>query len=160
MMTKYIHYGASEFDPGKFKPIKNKPLVAKPQGGLWGSRINSPLGWDVWCKREEFHIEKLEKSFEFTLAENANVLFLDSSVCLEGLPTVEHELMPTFSAWVCLDFEKLLESGVDAIEITISGDKSRGGYLESLYQKLYTWDCDSILVLNKDVVLFSAPSSP
>ena len=43
------------------------------------------------------------------------------------------------------DFEKLLSDGVDAIELFISDDRE-------LYWSLYGWDCDSILIMNPDVV--------
>jgi len=45
---------------------------------------------------------------------------------------------------VFLDFEKIKES-YDAIELLISKD-------QRLYYKLYGWDCDCILVLNKDAI--------
>lgn len=43
-----------------------------------------------------------------------------------------------------LDFEKLKED-YDAIEVLISKDSR-------LYWSLYSWDCDSLLVLNKDII--------
>ncbi|MFR3519297.1 MAG: hypothetical protein ACLTT4_12785 [Coprobacillus cateniformis] len=44
-----------------------------------------------------------------------------------------------------LDFEELKRQ-YDAIEVNISNDYG-------LYWKLYGWDCDSILVMNSDVVV-------
>ena len=41
-----------------------------------------------------------------------------------------------------LDFEELKKE-YDAIEVIIS---------DGLYYALYGWDCDSILILNKDIV--------
>ena len=43
------------------------------------------------------------------------------------------------------DFEKMLADGWDAIEFRLSEDSE-------LYWALYGWDCDSILVMNPDVV--------
>jgi len=45
---------------------------------------------------------------------------------------------------VYLDFNKLKEE-YDAIEVFISSDSR-------LYRALYGWDCDSILIMNKDVI--------
>ena len=50
-----------------------------------------------------------------------------------------------FSSWILLDFEKLAET-YDAVEVSISSDFD-------LYYKLYGWDCDSIVIMNPDVVV-------
>ena len=61
---------------------------------------------------------------------------------MKVLPKYKSEFyMPT---WIVLDFEKLSHK-YDAIEVNISSD-------DELYYKLYGWDCDSILVMNPDVV--------
>ena len=39
----------------------------------------------------------------------------------------------------------------DAIELHLS-DEVTDDYLESLYFKLYGWDCDSILIMNPDII--------
>ena len=51
--------------------------------------------------------------------------------------------VPTFdsNSFNWLDFEKLQER-YDAIEV----------YIDNLYWDLYGWDCDSILILNKEIV--------
>jgi hypothetical protein len=147
----YTHYGASEYNPEKFKPIKNRPISAKPEGGLWASPLGAKHGWKEWCEGNEFHVEKLEKSFQFTLAENANILTLRSTDQLRGLPEAKQEFDMGINAWVCLDFEKLAADGVDAILVDISGDET-AEWMEGLYWKLYGWDCDSILILNKEII--------
>lgn len=43
-------------------------------------------------------------------------------------------------------FEKLLDDGWDAVELHLSEDRSYGGFMEGLY-------CDSILVMNPDVIV-------
>ena len=43
------------------------------------------------------------------------------------------------------DFEKLVSDGVDAIEFFISDDNK-------LYWDLYGWDCDSILIMNPNII--------
>ena len=45
---------------------------------------------------------------------------------------------------MALDFEKLSKE-YDAIEVFISKD-------EQLYWDLYGWDCDSILIMNSDII--------
>lgn len=51
----------------------------------------------------------------------------------------------SFTCLKTVDFEKLIEDGVDAIEFNISNDWD-------LYMALYGWDCDSTLILNPDVI--------
>jgi hypothetical protein len=146
----YIHYGATKYEPEKFKPIKNTPLMSKPVGGLWGFPKDAVRSRKDWCEVNEYNVESLENSFQFTLTENANILYLNSAVDLQGLPVVKHELVP-ISMWVCLDFEKLAADGMDAIQVNISGDMT-ANHTEKLYRKLCGWDYDSIVVLNKTVI--------
>ena len=47
--------------------------------------------------------------------------------------------------WTTLDFEKLAQE-YDAIEVLISGDPG-------LYYELYGWDCDSILIMNPEIII-------
>ena len=62
----------------------------------------------------------------------------------KALPKQETELSAV--EWVFIDFEKLAEQGWDAVEVKISNDMR-------LYWALYGWDCDSILIMNPDVVV-------
>lgn len=48
--------------------------------------------------------------------------------------------------WKALDFETLESSGVDAVEVNLSADRN-------LYYELYGWDCDSILIINPEIIV-------
>jgi hypothetical protein len=143
---KYIHYGHKNFDRNLFSDISNTHVCSsKPNGGLWASAVDATWGWKDWCERENFQRHNLKTSFSFHLAPAANVLVIDNVNCLEVLPRLEcgefsHDL------WVSLDFEKLRDSGVDAIELVLSAD-------QRLYWQLYGWDCDSILIMNPDIIV-------
>ena len=157
MKKFYIHYGSSEFYRKLFKPIKNKMLFTKPEGGLWASPINAEDGWKEWCIRNNFHTNRLEKSFIFTLKPETRLLFVDDIKQLEDLPKVENPaVFENFNLWTCLDFEKLMED-YDAMEITLSKEKRhryefKDGFWGGLYDKLYGWDCDSICIMNPDCI--------
>ena len=154
MARAYIHYGACKYDPEKFKPIKNQIMWVKPKGGLWASPKDAVFGWEEWCEASEFR-ERIENiSFEFSLAPHAKILELNSAQDLTDLPKVDiiDELRETFRSVVHLDFEKLVSSGVDAIQVNIRGE-AVDEFGKSLYYVLYGWDCDSILVMNKDVIV-------
>jgi hypothetical protein len=85
---------------------------------------------------------------------------MSSKKDLSELPTVASHVMngnefPTsMMPWVILDFEKLLADGIDAIQVNISDDTATN-LNDSLYHALYGWDCDSILVMNKEVIVAS-----
>ena len=146
--TKYIHYGSSKYEALKFIPIKNEPIEVKPQGGLWASAVDSQFGWKDWCEKTAIFPERLYESFLFTLKEDTNILYINSRNDMDGLPrnkTLELSF-ETELIWISLDFEKILADGIDAIQLNLSND-------DDLYFVLYGWDCDSILIMNKDIIV-------
>ena len=151
MVSKYIHYGSTEFDESKFQPIKNKEISVKPEGGLWGSPLGCRFGWKEWNDSSNYSECSKDNAFIFRLSDDANVMQIKSVSDLDALPKAE-SIIPSFSAWVVLDFEELLRTGVDAIVLNMSEEVPKSA-TDSLYFKLYGWDCDSILVMNKDVIL-------
>lgn len=145
-MKKYIHYGTNNFNPDLFKDIKNCDWV-KPNGGLWASDVNAPHGWKNWCEDEHFADCQKENSFTFKLKDGAKVLFVASDDDLIDLPVIDTELSRTISSlqrFKYLDFEKLAEE-YDAMEVMAGSGKG-------LYWALYGWDCDSLLVFNKEMI--------
>ena len=139
MSGQYIHYGHKHFDINLFCFISNRELFTKPFGGLWGSRTDAEYGWKDWNDGEYFKKCEKENSFTFILSDNAKILTINSVDDLEYLPHFENDFL------LCvLDFEKLSKF-YDAIEVNISSDRR-------LYWDLYGWDCDSILVMNPEVI--------
>ena len=144
-MKNYIHYGHTKFDKSMFTKIKNVDCSTKPKGGLWASDVESEHGWKEWCDAEEFRDCNKENSFTFTLADDANILHIDSVSDLQSLPKVDDKFGINFSSWIQKKNKKLAEI-YDAVEVSISSDFN-------LYYKLYGWDCDSIVIMNPDVVV-------
>lgn len=149
---KYIHYGHSSFNHDLFCEIKNRELFVKPWGGLWASDVDAEYGWKDWCVSQNFYVERLNEHFIFTLSDDAKVLHIYDVKQLEELP----QLIEDFDLYVCLDFEQLLADGWDVIELHLSEEKvdfddwfNRRG----LYFDLYGWDCDSILIMNPEVII-------
>ena len=162
----YIHYGSSRFDPQRFVPIKNCSWKPKPEDGtgLWACRVGDEHGWKSWCRSAGFRLETLDTAFKFTLKSDAKVLTLEIPSDLLVLPklypwnpgireteeeldftdppTVEQMMARFAPHWCFLNYEKLSEE-YDAIEL-------RNSYL--FHDSLNTWDCDSIVVMNPDVV--------
>ena len=149
--TLYIHYGDSAFSKAKFGPVKNRNFKwVKPdyKSGLWASPINSKWGWKDWCESEEFCTERLNKCFRFWLTNDAKVAHIYSVQDLIDLGGYKDDMSRRYD--MCyLDFEKIARK-YDAIELHLCYD---GEHInQDLYFALYGWDCDSLLVLNPDVV--------
>lgn len=138
--TVYIHYGDDTFR--KMNPIKNIVWFTKPHGGLWASRVGDPQGWKDWCETEEFRLNALGSYFLFTLKPEARVLELSHEDQLKNLPKLKPYNKNDMWSECILDFEKLAME-YDAVEVTNIG---------RLYYPLYGWDCNSILVMNPDIV--------
>ena len=152
MTNEYIHFGATNLCD--IEPIKNEHCFTKPLGGLWASPIDAQFGWKDWCLRENFCTGKLERSFIFKLKPNAKIIHIYSIDDLESLPQLQQET----SSWTTLDFEKLADE-YDGIELHLSEEKppkkKKTGRWNCLYFELYGWDCDSILLFNKDCIVQS-----
>lgn len=142
-MNEYIHYGDKEFDLSKFKKPKSRQYFNKPFGGLWASKINAKFGWKDWCKENDFCSCEIENSFTFSISDDANVLYINCVDDVGKLPDQKTDLSLTCIKTV--DYEMLIANGIDAIEFNISNDWD-------LYMALYGWDCDSILILNPNII--------
>ena len=142
-MVTYIHYGHKEFDINKFMVPKNRQFLNKPLGGLWASKTDTEFGWKDWCEKEDYSFCDRNQSFMFKISDNANVIYINCVEDVKKLPDQKTDLSLTCIKTV--DFEQLIDDGVDAIEFNISMDWG-------LYMALYGWDCDSMLVLNPDVI--------
>lgn len=155
MSTIYIHYGDSDFRPEMMRGKKhNNPYRNKPDNALWASRKDAEWGWKDWCESEDFRLERFKTWFEFTLKPEAKIFYIDSIEKERSLPVQEYDDPDSREIYLLIDhligqrnydFDKLVEMGYDAVEVDISK-------CPALYSEMYTWDCDSIAILNPDVV--------
>ena len=155
-MKEYIHYGHKYFDINKFDQIKNETLWVKPCGGLWASAVDSKYGWNKFNEDNRCKECDEQNSFKFTLKENSNVFHIYSVTDLSLLPRVElnKDLYAASKHTFFIDFENALYSGIDAIELHLSEEKDKhNGIMTGLYYLLYGWDCDSILIMNPEIVV-------
>lgn len=146
----YIHYGATKFDPLLGFPIKNEYCWVKPEGGLRASRKNASFGWKDWCAREEFRECTEDCSFEFVIKDENRIATISTLQQLRRLPRIENSRL---ASSYLIDFEKCLRLGIDAIELCWYGEEFANVASGDLYFELYGWDCDSIVVLNPDVII-------
>ena len=145
----YVHYGANHFDPELFKPIENRPNWVKPMPhtGLWVSPRNSEKSWKTWVEAEHYGAD-LTKSFEFRMINPGKVFYVFDAPSYETLiQQYGIKSLYGFSYYTpyCIDFEKMVSDGWDALELSISS-------WPMLYDLLYGWDCDCILIFNKDAI--------
>lgn len=147
----YIHYGSTSFDKNKNFPIRNEECWVKPKGGLWASRKNASWGWKDWCEAEEFRDCFEDNAFTFVLREGATVAVINTLEQLHSLPEMPEGRFSHLS--YNIDFEECLKRGIDAIELCWYGEEHHANRKDDLHFNLYGWDCDSIVILNPDIVV-------
>ena len=145
-MSRYIHYGCKSFDEHKFNPIKNQSILTKPFGGFWASPLDTSYGWSDWCRSQPYYYDD-KVYLTFSLSDKANVVHIRNEEDLLKMPMVEKCLVYGI---VCIDFEKMSNDGIDAIELHLM---DKGSFNHGLNFALYGWDCDSILIMNPKIIL-------
>lgn len=150
----YIAYGNSEYSPDKFRPVDLKhwrnAVNNKPFGGLWASPIDSKWGWKDWCQSEEFNLDALKKNFTFTLSPNAKIYVIDNQNDLFAVSTHQSQYMRTLT----IDFAQLINNGYDGIYVTDKAANEFHSYSGNLnIEGLNAWDCESICIFNKNVII-------
>lgn len=133
--------------PELFDPISNREMFTKPFGGFWASPVDAVYGWKEWCSENDFG--DLSRSFTFSITSTANIRHIGRTSDMDDMPKLE---TVSFVPWVCLDFEKILADGIDGLEVHMSKDQPED-IMQGLYFTLYGWDCDSILIMNPDIVV-------
>ena len=155
----FIHFGSNEYLPELFGPIKNT-LGHKPESfsGLWGCPLDADFSWKEFCQLIDFHDDDyLKKYFIFKLRDDARVIIIDDINSLNNLDDKYLYNGPVFFSHIetsikYINFEMLSED-YDAIIVYLNRYIPKSIYpSDSLKYRLYGWDCDSILVLNKDVI--------
>ena len=145
----YIHYGSDGFDASRFEPVHNAALTNKPLGGLWASPEGG-YGWKEWNDDNQYRECNPDNAFRFRISDQARVLVVQSTedvaallrqhpadVRLDGL-----SMFGIASILGGMDFEALCGK-YDAVLVFIN---------QETYYALYGWDCDTLLVLNPDII--------
>lgn len=148
--TIYIHYGSRRFDSDRFEQPKNREYHNKPEGGFWASPVDAEYGWKQWNDDSQFIECDEDNSFKFTLKDGAKVFHIYSKDDIDKLPLQKGT--ESNKIYLFPDFEKMVDDEYDAIEYHLSEQKPHKEWTDGIYHLLYGWDCDSILILNKDVI--------
>lgn len=146
MNKVYIHYGADHYDKSKFKSIETfDPVTNKPKGGLWASPVDTDWGWKDWCEGENFHLDRFNKNFKFTLANGSKVFHIRTADDVMKLPVAKFPDSDLWSIGWYYDWKKIVKK-YDAVELHMSENYSL------FHDIFYCWDVDSIIVLNPDII--------
>lgn len=152
--NSYVHYGDRFFMRDKFEPIENRDFSNKPDGGFWASSCKAKNSWCTWCVENNFGKTNLDQYFYFSLSKTVNILRIESledckKLILHPVGYVHEEyLNPNYEV---IDYKACIERGIDAIEYKydIARDSEDFEKIDSI---MWGWDCDSILILNPDVI--------
>ncbi len=137
-----IHYGDKEYVPGKFIEIKNDDWI-KPRFGLWTSPVDSEYGWKNWCSDNEFRECHESNSFKLKFKPHAKIVLVDSVDDLLLLPVRASNI---YTGRNTIDFNFLAQT-CDAMWLTDKGERQTR-YSDPI--SLYGWDCETVLIFNKD----------
>ena len=151
----YIHYGTDTFDRERFRTARNRDngfgtsIKPMPGTGFWGSPLGAKHSWKNWCEDQEFNTDTLDKWIIFKVKHPEKILLINSRETLDNLfknyGKVAMYDKPFYLANPALDFEKMMTDGYVGMEISIS-DYFR------IYDELYSWDCDSIVIFYEDEI--------
>lgn len=150
----YVHYQRDnsklpvQFDPKlmdtKLDRLSLRAWSEKPSPrtfGLWASYIHAEFGWKEWATGEDFTSCLPEQATYFKFRPDAKIIFVDSVEKFEKLPMIDLEDRLSILSDKGLDWETITKVA-DGLEIIFSKDWA------GLRDKLYTWDCDSIITWN------------
>lgn len=155
MTRRFVHYGSPAFYDEQWNEIENDGLWVKPRGGLWASPVGAYYSWYRWCVIEQFRLERLATNFQFELAPDARILELtpDNIWDLPTIPQYGQHLDEWYGA-NCADNRMVARLGIDFERVAHEYDVLEYNHTKYplLYWNLYGWDCECILVLNKNVI--------
>lgn len=151
MRKQYIHYGNDHFDIDIFNEKKANPrdnsFMNKPPYGFWASPVGSDYWtWREWCESEDWHTERLDISFEFTLTKKAKILTVRSREDI--FPYLIESI--TLCKKPVLDFNRIMAE-YDGMEI-IHGHNGKN-FMDLHYNEFYSWDVDSIVIWNPYIIV-------
>ena len=169
-MMKYIHYGSSELASILFNEnLKDNGLLNKPNGGLWASPIGEEyFTWKDWCEENEFHLDRLNKSFTFELRDPSKIFTIkepEDILKLDKLGLLYKDDTRTFDNYY-MDWNKIIKlyDGVQLIHgdyygffhdvIWFNFDQNQTK-LKKYAGMFNSWDVDSIIIWNESQIVIA-----
>ena len=154
--NSYIHYGSLTFDSARFEAPDDLVYRNKPSGGFWASHCKSENSWKKWCEDNNYHKHCDDRvSFYFHLSPEAHILSIATLEDCKRLPRrrTGYEFMRTEPLQIeAINYKECVENGIDAIEYKYD-IASQSEDFEEINSIMWGWDCDSILILNPDIIV-------
>lgn len=163
------------FQPVKNEYYFDKPAYGT---GFWASplREDGTSEWIDYVEDNNLSEKIMHKSFEFTLKEDTNLVlfekvrdfepyqkylmdsgerhlsrFMDAGIkpyLYDKDGYLKSKYIQYFAPTMYFDFERMVQDGIDAIEIDLTTRDS-----QFIRYSLYGWDVSSILIMNKDCMV-------
>ena len=175
MSDIYVTYGLGNiFQKNKCNINLQCNYNGKPKSGWWGSPIDTEFGWKDWCMSEKWLPGMCSRTEQQKFEEDAEKYFSDNNKITwrlkDGSKKIDiitekdiKELVNSgyiknipggrFYDTYIIDFEKIKRAGYSAVELFTPvfghGCTNLDIGIESLF---YSWDCQSIVVLDPDVI--------
>lgn len=153
------------YDPGKFEKVRNKNLPGvKPHGGLWLSPYKEKIG-SPWLQfsYDGYPVFGLERCSLLKIMDKSRIFVIDKLDDLRTLILI-HGMKDKLFQKYYLNFESisryfdgifLTRKGRCKTHVILDMERNKGSlYQFRPYVDLYGWDCESILILNPDIVEF------
>lgn len=147
----YIHYGSNHLIKEKVTEMKREAgsnmYINKPDFGLWGSTVDCEFGWKEWCESEDFRTDTLDRYFVFKVKDGAKIFTVRKNDDVSDYLYTPHLFTLKYMfPQKYIDFDKIMKE-YDGMEL-IHGDN----YMDLHFGYFYSWDVDSIVVWNPDVI--------
>ena len=157
---KYWYNHGESFDASKIQIELGNPEFqwGKPDLGFWGSLWNASFGWKEWCIAENYGDYDWNNPIYFRLKSNSTILKiyredLNDDVLSKYVILDEKMYHAIHREHYFLDYNKIVDDGIDAVEL-MDGSIGHSIWYNKYEQIFNSWDCESIVVLNKDVLEF------
>lgn len=156
---EFITYGFF-VDLDKIRPIErknNRLYLNKPNSGLWASPVDSRYGWKDWCSQECFRTNDFGVYTKWKLKPGTKILVIntikDFLSAMDKYRTREEGDLSYFPRYY-LDFYRIMKDGYSGVYLTELGSRvcHYGIRYEGNYTDLNAWDCESIVVWDKDKI--------
>ena len=169
---KYVTYFPPEklpFNPDSItiKLTGKRAYINKPDCAFWGSPINVEYGWKEWCEIESFGNYDWTNPIIWKLKTGTKILEIDWEDILAQNCILEKYTFNPYEKYTnnpyanlgfekerAINFSKLVEDEIYAVHL-IDGSIGHHFIPKNPYEGMFnSWDCDSIVVLDKDKIIF------
>lgn len=155
-MKTYITYGkGNKFNKELLPKVEDLKIqydcINKVPNTFWGSPIDAEYGWKNWCEDNEYSILTEDDSFLWTLKPEAKILYIESlDDIYKKVPFVRRTEYGFENTYI--DFETIIKE-YDAMELCSNNGTIGHRFASDKEICFNTWDCDSIMVFNRDMIV-------